>query len=64
MLYTYLASLGLSHGMHDPSSILLPSGMWDLTHHVLTHIPCIERQILNHWTASKSLALGSDSHQH
>jgi len=51
--------LSAASGLSCGTRVTLPRGIWDLTS--LTRdqipIPCIARQILNHWTTRKSLIL-------
>ena len=54
-LFIYLAASGLICDMRDLSLCArawLPHGMWDLSSPTRdrTHVPCIGRWILNHWT--------------
>ena len=54
-LFLNLIVWGLSCGTWDlqhGSQAQLPGGLWDLSFQTRdqTHIPCIARQILNHWT--------------
>ena len=60
ILFSYLAVLGRSCGLQDPSLVLLSSGMWDFSSPPMdqTHVPCIGRQILNHWTTREVPRLG------
>ena len=69
LIFIYLAALGLSCGMQDLllwhlGSVVELSHMWDLSSLIKdeTHIPCIGRQILNHWITRQSKCITFSSH--
>ena len=69
-LFIYLAALSLSwvtwalllHRAGSPV-VVLPCGTWDLSSLIRnqTHVPCIARQMLNHWTTGEVPSFSSPS---
>ena len=69
-LFIYLAALSLSWVTQDlllqragSPVVALPCGTWDLSSLIRnpTHVPCIARQMLNHWTTGEVPSFSSPS---